>query len=907
MAKVRISALTAIAAVALSASDVVAVVDTSGPVTNKATMAQLRTALFAGGAGYTATDPLTAGALSVTTGAFSGVVNANAGVQIGGAATLGTTATALLSFESPVTRIYTGDGTGYSTRFSQRVGSVTTDLVTITDTGNVTIAGLLTASANINVGGGHVAVSGGANPYLSLDDGTAPGFVQVVSGDINLSPRAGKGVTVSGGLAATGNVSAAAGAFTTGITQYGEDTAIIIDAAAGNARLGLVKRSGLAPCLAFRTDNFTINRVTAGSLVSGTQSAVLTLAIADGAATFAGTVTVSGGVIVSATPALSGTIRLGNTQVISARNVTNSGDVALIGLDAANVIQLGGHAATQGALDVVGALTATSGTFSGGVAVTGGGITAGSLVKTSNGGVVLSGATGSSFDFILASPAGGDILEVPTGTINVQFTGTVKATSIVTVNRASAAGLLGYYAVTRVGAPLYYIGQDASDRGAILNAAASAANLWWDDVGNFTMRGGLTATSITASGGFAASGGAVYAGGDLGFTVTTASQNVGVYSLSTSAPVMLFDHRATSNTGSWQWRNGTGGANTQMTLASDGSLTLSSALSTGSTITSGASVVAAAPSAIVFSGRTQLTSPADGILLLRNNAGTDFTRLQFGGTTASFPALKRSTTSLLARLADDSGDAELGALGFKGQYVNFTSLVGTAKIIGGSTGTSLRNNADSADNLLIADAGNVTGRAQIIATTHLTSGATSAHSWNGRSQMFSPVDGKIQMADSTGTAFTMLQFGGTTSAFPALKRSASVLHVRLADDSGFTDLFAGNLWANGVGLVLGPTGGTAAVYDKSGTTVSTTATIITSPFTGSVGGIGVVRGSDGVNRFTDLVFYDSVSATAVSSKNTAGSPPARTYSTDGAGFLKLALASGTFSVGCIEMRAITTS
>jgi hypothetical protein len=48
---------------------------------------------------------------------------------------------------------------------------------------------------------------------------------------------------------------------------------------------------------------------------------------------------------------------------------------------------------------------------------------------------------------------------------------------------------------------------------------------------------------------------------------------------------------------------------------------------------------------------------SDGVLSLRNNAQTDFGRLQFGGTTSSFPALKRSTTFLQARLADDSAFA----------------------------------------------------------------------------------------------------------------------------------------------------------------------------------------------------------------------------------------------------------
>jgi hypothetical protein len=57
-------------------------------------------------------------------------------------------------------------------------------------------------------------------------------------------------------------------------------------------------------------------------------------------------------------------------------------------------------------------------------------------------------------------------------------------------------------------------------------------------------------------------------------------------------------------------------------------------------------------------GRTGMESPADGNLLLHNDAGNDFGRLQFGGTAATFPSLKRSTTEIHARLADDSANTD---------------------------------------------------------------------------------------------------------------------------------------------------------------------------------------------------------------------------------------------------------
>ena len=57
---------------------------------------------------------------------------------------------------------------------------------------------------------------------------------------------------------------------------------------------------------------------------------------------------------------------------------------------------------------------------------------------------------------------------------------------------------------------------------------------------------------------------------------------------------------------------------------------------------------------IRINNATRLTNSADGVLQISDSSQANFGRLQFGGTTSSFPALKRSTTSLQARLADDS-------------------------------------------------------------------------------------------------------------------------------------------------------------------------------------------------------------------------------------------------------------
>lgn len=68
---------------------------------------------------------------------------------------------------------------------------------------------------------------------------------------------------------------------------------------------------------------------------------------------------------------------------------------------------------------------------------------------------------------------------------------------------------------------------------------------------------------------------------------------------------------------------------------------------------------------LAFNLRTAMTSPSDGVLRLTNWAENDFGRVQFGGTTSSFPALKRSSALLECRLADDSAGAVFKAGGYQ--------------------------------------------------------------------------------------------------------------------------------------------------------------------------------------------------------------------------------------------------
>jgi len=62
---------------------------------------------------------------------------------------------------------------------------------------------------------------------------------------------------------------------------------------------------------------------------------------------------------------------------------------------------------------------------------------------------------------------------------------------------------------------------------------------------------------------------------------------------------------------------------------------------------------------IGWSGVGGIVGVSDGVFRLQNNAANGFDRLQFGGTSNAFPALKRNSAAIEARLADDSAYATL--------------------------------------------------------------------------------------------------------------------------------------------------------------------------------------------------------------------------------------------------------
>ena len=137
-------------------------------------------------------------------------------------------------------------------------------------------------------------------------------------------------------------------------------------------------------------------------------------------------------------------------------------------------------------------------------------------------------------------------------------------------------------------------------------------------------------------------------------------------------------------------------------------------------------------------GTSIKTNAGAGIILLGNAiASTDFGRLQLGGTTSAFPAIRRNGTGIDIRLADDSA------------YSHFTaSALVTGNGIGGGNGVTFLS----------------------------------------QTRIMSASDGVMFVSNFALNDFNRLQLGGTTSAFPAIKRNGTGIDIRLADDSAFAPI-----------------------------------------------------------------------------------------------------------------------
>jgi len=100
----------------------------------------------------------------------------------------------------------------------------------------------------------------------------------------------------------------------------------------------------------------------------------------------------------------------------------------------------------------------------------------------------------------------------------------------------------------------------------------------------------------------------------------------------------------------------TPGAGTFTTLHATGASALDGTVTCGGSLDArNGNVIAGAGLGFYMPNGANILAPTDGVIIFTNGSSfVDVNRLCWGGATASFPALKRSSTTLQFRLADDS-------------------------------------------------------------------------------------------------------------------------------------------------------------------------------------------------------------------------------------------------------------
>jgi hypothetical protein len=190
-------------------------------------------------------------------------------------------------------------------------------------------------------------------------------------------------------------------------------------------------------------------------------------------------------------------------------------------------------------------------------------------------------------------------------------------------------------------------------------------------------------------------------------------------------------------------------------------------------------------SASIFKGNgsllTNITATSASFATTSSFASTAATATTATSVTSASFATTSSFASTLNPIITLGGKTTIGTNGY------FVADV--------TNGIRFNNSADTVNNFIISDSGTGSFRSDMIA------GSASNMSWFTRSKIASPSSSVITLFNSSSNNFSLLQFGGTGSAHPAIKRSGTNLHFRTADDAGFTNISVGGLTVSNGGQI----------------------------------------------------------------------------------------------------------
>lgn len=200
-------------------------------------------------------------------------------------------------------------------------------------------------------------------------------------------------------------------------------------------------------------------------------------------------------------------------------------------------------------------------------------------------------------------------------------------------------------------------GTNFAGRGVFTNSL-SAAGFATSGTTNATLTGNLLANGATFTNGINAGAGTFT--GAVGFnngTITASAPiidagqgwNNGAVAF-TGLRLSITNTASSASSKVIDLRAGSGGTTTMFSLDSAGTIT-----AVGLTLSGGATI--GAGTALTWSTRSQLRSPSDGTISMRNSAGTDFTFLGWGIGNATNAGIRRVSTTLEARNGDNTADA----------------------------------------------------------------------------------------------------------------------------------------------------------------------------------------------------------------------------------------------------------
>jgi hypothetical protein len=237
----------------------------------------------------------------------------------------------------------------------------------------------------------------------------------------------------------------------------------------------------------------------------------------------------------------------------------------------------------------------------------------------------------------------------------------------------------------------------------------------------------------------------------------------------------------------------------------------------------------------VFGARSVFASSADGLVTLSNAAKTDFSRLLFGGTTASFPAIKRNAAALNFRVGDDTADAAITAAAatFSGKVsvtsanaTGTTTAAGTAhneNALTAGTGVYLASSTLTSGLLMDLQVSGTAAAASQTALNILTAGATATNAITTYGAQISNTHTNV--TSGTNVALYLNASGATTANYGLIVNAGMVGILTTAPLNAFE--IAGNgvlRLRGGAAPDFATTGaGFESTYNTVDTTVSATA------------------------------------------------------------------------------------